>query len=154
MDNVNVVRVGFLSPQMKLVDSDMEIGDPIDRSGAKYTCLLFINPDENGLRLFKEIEQALPSSSSFGWIVSAIVPCKTHPGKTFRDKYNLATRVYCDSDLRFGKLFGIIDSASAQPAYHTAIFVIGDEGSVRYRQVIDGVDFDSMAFRAVLNSLI
>jgi hypothetical protein len=154
MDNINVVRVGFLSPRMKLVDNDMEIGDPIDRSGSNYTCMLFINSDESGAQLLKDIEQNIPASGNYGWILSAIVPCKTHPGKIFRDKYNLATRVYCDSDLRFGKLFGIIDSASAQPAYHTAIFVIGDEGSVRYRQVIDGVDFDSMAFRAVLDSLI
>jgi hypothetical protein len=154
MDNVNVVRIGFLSPQIKIIDCDMEIGDPIDRSGSKYTCLLFINSDESCAKLIEEIERSLPISGNFGWVISAVFSCKANPGKVFRDKYNLGTRIYCDSDLRLGELFGIIDSASAQPAYHPAVFVIGDEGSVRYRQVISGVNLDLTAFRTALNSLI
>jgi hypothetical protein len=155
MDNVNVIRVGFLTPCVKVVDCDMEMGDPIDRSGANYTCLIFVNPDEDGASVLKDIENGLPvSSGNFDWTLSAILPCKTNPGKNYRDKYGFSTRIYCDSDLRFGTLFGIVDSSSARPAYHPTVFIIGDEGSVRYRQAIGGANFDGIAFRTAISGLI
>jgi len=138
MDNVNVIRVGFFAPAIIIPDTDREIDDPIDRSGAKYTCLILVNADEFGARVIGDIEKAL--SISFGghtWNVSAIVPEKVRPAGEFKARSGFSTRLFSDGDIRYGKHYHIADSASAKPKYHATIFVIGDEGSVRYRCAIE-----------------
>ena len=153
MDNINVVRVGFLSPQIGLVDSNMESGDPIDRSGQNYTCLIFVNPDKPGAEILQDIQTGLPPTAGGSDLtLSAILPCKSNPAKAFKDQNALTPRIFCDYDLRFGDFFNVINSASARPAYHPTIFIIGDEGTVRYRQLIS--EFDSKGFRTALSKII
>jgi peroxiredoxin len=154
MDNVNVIRVGFFAPRFKISDTDSETDDPIDRSGAKYTCLLFVNPDKPGASIIMDLEKDLPrTQDDLETVLSAIVPVKLKPAKEFKEKYRFRTRLFCDSDLRAGKLFSVIDSSTAGPAYHPTAFVIGDEGSIRYRQIAKADSFDTNLLRTSIRTL-
>ncbi len=138
MNNVNVIRVGFIAPRFQLPDSNFEMGDPIDRSGDRYTLLVFINADDNGVRVASELPKGLPRSPSGGeYKISFILPLKSRQADEFKRKFNIDFRCFCDYDLHAGKLFSVVNTASAKPAYHPIAFCIGDEGSVRYRAKLE-----------------
>lgn len=155
MDNINVIRIGFLAPELLIIDCDGEISDPVDRNGDNYTCLVFINPDEDGVKLINMLESGLPKTSTgYGFTLSVVIPLKVKTGKAFKDKHGIQTRIFCDSDLKAGKAFSIVDSAQAKPSYHPVIFIVGDDGSVRFRQVYEPGIFNYDEFRNSLNKLI
>jgi len=155
MDNINVIRVGFFAPKVKLSDTAGDIGDPVDRSGEKLTCMIFVNPDEIGGVLVKNLEMNLPpTAGGYDWSISAVVPVKIKIAQEFKNHHMLNTRLFCDSDLRAGSLYSIVDSSSPQPLYHPAVFIIGDEGSVRYRQVIGKSGFNMQTFKSSVSKLI
>ena len=155
MDNINLMRVGFLAPEFKILDTDGEIDDPVRRSNDTYSCLVFINPDDIGAKLISELEQDLPNiSSGLKLSLSVIVPAKLKPAKRFKDEAGFISRLFCDSDLRIGRQFSIIDSSLARPSYHPMIFIIGNDNNVRYRQVLDPKIFDIKKFRASVSELI
>ncbi len=155
MDNINVIRIGFMTPRIKIADSEGEIGDPIDRSGERYTCLAFVNPDAASLNLINMLESGLPKSSTGYEIgLSLVIPCKSKIGKTFKADSNFQTRLFCDYELRLGKSFSVIDSAKAKPTFHPVIFIVGEDGSVRYRQLYESVSFNADDFRIALSQLI
>jgi peroxiredoxin len=155
MNNINVVRVGFYAPEIKLPDITGDIKDPVDRSGEKLTCLIFVNPDEIGGGLISDLEnnQTL-TAGGYDWSISAIVPVKLKLAKEFKEHHELKTRIFCDSDLRAGNLYSIIDSSLPRPTYHPVVFIIGDEGSVRYRQVMEKSGFDMQKFQSSVSKLI
>jgi len=143
MDNVNVIRVGFQTPDFRISDTVGEIDNPINKSGRKFTCLLFINPDDLGYSIMKNLENGLPNTASgFKVTLSPVIPVKPRLAKGFKARLDFETRFFCDSDLRVGRLFSVVDSSQARPSYHPAVFIIGEDGSVRYRQNIspDGMD--------------
>jgi len=146
MDNVNVIRIGFIAPRFQLPDSNYEMGDPIDRSGDRYTLLVFINADDNGVRVASDLQKGLPRSPVGGeYKVSLILPLKSRQADEFKKRFNIDFRCFCDHDLMAGKLFSVVNSASAKPAYHPIAFCIGDEGSVRYRTVLESpADLDKL----------
>ena len=155
MDNINVIRVGFIAPEVNLSDTAGYIGDPVDRSGEKLTCMIFANPDEIGGGLIKDLEKSLPLTvGGYDWSISAVVPVKIKIAQEFKNRYRFKTRLFCDSDLRAGSLYSIVDLSSARPSYHTAVFIVGDEGSVRYRQVAGKSGFDMQAFQSSVSKLI
>ena len=154
MDNVNVIRVGFFAPEFRLTDTDGEIGSPIDKSGQKFTCLLFINPDDSGYSVMKDLENGLPGTASgFETTISPVIPMKPKLAKGFKARLDSETRFFCDSDLRAGRLFSIIDSAKAQPLYHPTVFIIGEDGSIRYRQNVSPKDLDIQLLRLTVSKL-
>jgi peroxiredoxin len=155
MDNVNVIRVGFIAPEFRLTDTDGEIGSPIDKSGQKFTCLLFINPDDLGYSIMKDLDNGLPATAGgFKVAISPVIPLKPKLAKGFKSKLDLEIRLFCDSDLRAGRLFSVIDSGQARPAYHPTVFIIGEDGSVRYRQAIDPADTNGKQIRLAISRLI
>jgi peroxiredoxin len=155
VDNINVIRSGFFTPQIKLPDTNGDIDDPIDRTGTVYTALVFINADTGGAEFLKSLEAGLPKTYSGDEIkLSAVVPVKFKIGKAFRERNGIESRVFCDSDLRLGTAFSVIDSSKAKPSYYPVVFVVGDEGSVRYRQVFDERQFDLEHFRSAVGRLI
>jgi hypothetical protein len=155
MDNINVIRVGFFAPAARLADTEMEIGDPVDRISGRYSCLAFVNPDDEGARILTEIERGLPASANrLDWNISAIVPLKPKSARAFKENRGIGIRLFCDADLKAGKLYVVVNSASARPAYHPTIFVVGDEGSVRYRQTAGNGDFDLNKFLASMARII
>jgi hypothetical protein len=154
MDNVNVIRVGFLTPEFRISDTDGEIGSPIDKSGQKFTCLLLINPDDLGLSIIRNLADGLPNTASgFKMILSPVLPVKPKLAKSFKARVDFEIRLFCDSDLRAGRLFGVVDSSRAKPSYHPSLFIIGEDGSVRYRIAIEGQDIDLAQFRAAVSQL-
>ncbi len=138
MDNVNVIRVGFIAPRFQLPDSNFEMGDPIDRSGDRYTLLAFLNPDDNGVGIVSNLQKGLPrSASGFEYKISIIMPLKSRQADEFKKKNRLDFRCFCDHDLNAGRLFSVVNTASARPAYHPIAFCIGHEGSVRHRAALE-----------------
>lgn len=155
MDNVNVIRVGFFCPEIKIADINGEIADPIDRSGDMLTCLLFVNDDEIGTAAIRDIETGLPKTDSGYQVqISTILPDKIHVAKAFNEKHGFKVRLFCDSELRLGKAFSIVDSHQAKPSYHPFVFIVGDEGSLRYRQEIGPEGLDSQLLRQKTKHLI
>lgn len=155
MDNINVIRVGFFAPEIKIAATDGGIDDPIDRTGSFYTCLVFVNPDDDCADLINKLESGLPRTASGTEIkLSVVVPLKLKIGKAFKERSGFQTRLFCDSDLRAGSAFSVVDSSKAKPSYHPVIFIVGDEGSVRYRETYDGNKFDFESFRQSLSRLI
>ncbi len=155
MDNINVIRVGFFVPELLLADTEGEIGDPVDRSGEKFTCLALVNPDEDGANLIKMLESGLPrTSTGFELALSIVVPAKMKIGKAFKEKHGIQTRIFCDSDSKMGSAFSIVDSSKERPSYHPVIFIVGDESSVRFRQIYEPEVFNYDEFRRSVSKLI
>lgn len=155
MDNMNVIRVGFFAPEFRIPDTDGEIDDPIDRMGRKFTCLAFINPDDEGAGLIKALEQDLPGTAGgCELVISAIAPVKLKQAKAFKDKAGFRTRLFCDSDMRVGQLFSVVDSSNPRPSYHSIVFVIGDDYSIRYRQAVEASGFDIKRFQTSVSELV
>jgi peroxiredoxin len=155
MDNINVIRVGFNTQSIKITDTTGEIDDPIDRSGAVFTMLCFINADDKGGEAIKALESGLPKTSGGVEVIPVtIAPIKIKIGRAFKEKAGFQSRLFCDNDLRLGKAFSIVDSSIAQPAYHPAIFVAGDDGSIRYRCAIDSPDVNWEQIRLTISKLI
>ncbi|RKX17869.1 MAG: hypothetical protein DRP26_06235 [Candidatus Zixiibacteriota bacterium] len=155
MNNINVVRVGFFAPEIKLPDISGDIKDPIDRSGEKLTCLIFVNTDEIGGGLIGDLENNMPlTAGGYDWSISVIVPVKAKLAKEFKERYGIKTQILCDSDLRAGNLYSIVDSSLSKPSYHPVVFIIGDDGSVRYRQVVEKSGFDMQKFQSSVSKII
>lgn len=155
MDNINVIRIGFFAPVFKIPDVDGDIGDPIDRSQSRFTCLAFVNADDAGAGIIRELEGApMRTASGLDVVVSGIVPSRIKPAKEFKNKTGFETRLFCDSDLRVGRMFSIVASGTGRPAYHPCVFVIGEEGSVRYRQAIEFDRLEGAVFRKTIGDLI
>jgi len=154
MDNINVIRVGFLTPEFRLSDTDGEIGKPIDKSGRKFTCLLFINPDDFGYSIMKDLENGLPDTASgFKVVISPVIPVKPKLAKAFKTRLSFEPRLFCDNDSRVGRLFNVIDSSQARPWYHPMVFIIGEDGSVRYRQNASPDGLDIQLLRLTVSEL-
>ncbi|MCP4583593.1 MAG: redoxin domain-containing protein [candidate division Zixibacteria bacterium] len=154
MDNINVIRIGFSSPEFRIPEIDGEIDNPIDRSGGKFTCLVFINTDDQGLAVIKDLDTGLPKTSTgFQVITSVIIPVKVKQAKAFRDRADIGIRLFCDSDLRAGKLFSVVDSAKSRLSYHPIAFIIGEDGSVRYRLAIGPEGLDTQLLRDTISKL-
>jgi peroxiredoxin len=155
MDNINVIRVGFNIPGFKLSDTKGDMADPVNRSGDMLTLLIFANPDDSGSEFIKNIESDLPATrGGLPLELAVVVPVKIKPAKQFKDSSEITARVFCDYDLRIGRQFSVIDSASARPAYHQAAFVIEGDGTVRYRQAHTAEGFNYDLFKASLRELI
>jgi hypothetical protein len=155
MDNVNVIRVGFFAPQTVLTDTDMKAEDPVHHTPDTYTCLVFVNPDEQGIGIIKSLEQGLArNESGIDWHLALVVPLKPKQAQEFKLKQKLISRVYCDGELKAGKSYSIVDSQSDSPAYHPTIFIVGDEGSVRQRFNIEDEDFSLEKFRNSIAAII
>jgi peroxiredoxin len=151
MDNVNVIRVGFFAPQLLLTDTEMQSDGPAERSEGVYTCLVFVNPDDAGAEVISTLEQGIPEKSGgINWRLVAVVPLKPAAALAFKKTQKLQCRIFSDGESKAGKSYCINDSQSARPAYHPTIFVIGDEGTVRFRFNIENSKFDLEKF---LNSI-
>lgn len=138
MDNVNVIRVGFIAPRFQLPDSDLQMADPVVRSNNAYSLLLFLNADEHAADTILKLTRDLPrSASGLAFAVSCIFPLKPRQVKEFKQKYKIDLRCFCDQDLRVGRLFSIVNTSIAAPSYHPMLFCIGDEGSVRFRASLE-----------------
>ena len=155
MDNTNVIRVGFITPALKIADTNGDIDDPINRTGKVFTLLSFINNDDKSGEFIKAMDSGIPKTEGgFEVIHSAIAPVKVKLGRAFKEKAGFKTRLFCDNDLRFGKAYSIVDSGQAKPSYHPTVFVIGEDGTVRYRQKIDLTAADGEQIRQVISQLI
>jgi hypothetical protein len=155
MDNVNVIRVGFFAPQTVLTDTDMKAEDPVHRTQDIYTCLVFVNPDEQGIRIIKSLEQGLArNESGIDWHLAVVLPLKPKSALEFKLKRKLISRVYCDGELKAGKSYSIVASQSDSPAYHPTIFIVGDEGSVRKRFNFADEEFNLEKFRNSIAEII
>jgi len=154
VDNVNIVRAGYIAPVMRIPDTDGEMADPIDRVDARFTCLAFVNPDAQGALIVRALENKLPrTASGLEQVLAVVMPCRQKAGRRFKKQTRFTSRAFCDPDLRCGHLFGIVDSSSARPAYHPAVFVVGDDGIVRYRQLGDYSGFHTHSFLAAAGTL-
>jgi len=155
MDNINVIRIGFFAPAFKIPDVDGEIDDPIDRSQSRFTCLALVNADDSGGRIIRELEAVpLRTASGLDVVIAAVVPARIKLAREFRIRAGFETRLFCDCDLRVGRMFSVVASGNARPAYHPSIFILGEEGSVRYRQAIEFAQLDGAAFRKTIGDLI
>jgi hypothetical protein len=155
MDNVNVIRVGFMAPQALLMTTEMKAEDPVQRKSDTYSCLVFVNPDEKGIKLCRVLEQGLQSNQSgIKWHLAIILPLKAKPAQEFKAKHQITAQVYCDGELKAGKGYSIVDSQSDRPAYHPTIFIVGDEGSVRQRFNLTESEFDLKKFSDSIAAII
>jgi hypothetical protein len=155
MDNVNVIRVGFMAPPALLTTTDMKAEDPVQRKSDTYTCLVFINPDEKGIQLCRVLEQGLPPNhSGIEWRLAIILPLKPKPAQEFKFKHQITALVYCDGELKAGKSYSIVDSQNDRPSYHPTIFIVGDECSVRQRFNLTESEFDLKKFSDSIAAII
>jgi hypothetical protein len=154
MDNINVIRIGFYAPQTVLNDTEMHAADPVSREQGAYTCLAFVNPNEKGAAIIKTLEKEIASlKSTADWCLAVVLPLKPTPGRKFKASNSIAARVFCDSELRAGKKYCIVDTSVDYPAYHPTIFFIGDDGSVRQRMNLTDREFDTTKFRDLITSV-
>lgn len=133
----------------------MNADDPVGRTPGIYNCLAFVNPDEKGINIIRALEQELSSPKSENqWRLSIVMPLKPTAAQKFRASNAISARIFCDGELSAGKAYSIVDTRGDSPVYHPAIFLIGDEGSVRQRVNIGEREFNLTEFRDLIARVI
>jgi peroxiredoxin len=136
MENVNVLRTGFLAPDFSLPDTMGEIFHLKDNLAETFLCLCFL-PDldsEKTIAYIKDLNQGLPNTAS-GLPVKVIGISSARVGhlKAFKDKLKLNSPILSDSSLSVSAKYYIVNSYSHKATVYFSLFIIDDSGIIRYR---------------------
>jgi peroxiredoxin len=136
MDNVNVIRSGFFAIDFTLTDTQGDVFHLKDNLTDHFTCLVFF-PDgeiEKINNYLKVLNHGLPGTAS-GLPVNiiGICPDKVSRLNQVRNKLKLDFPILSDPGLLVSSRYYVADESSARPAVYFSIFIVDDEGVIRYR---------------------
>lgn len=136
MDNLNVLRVGFVAPDFSLPDSsgDMySLGDSL-KSGYTAVCFFPTNPDDKIKSYLKDLNKGLPATASGNPVnVVAVSIEKTGILARLKDELKLKYPVLSDQKSRIAERYYLLDSGKFAPSAYFTVFVIDDECVIRHR---------------------
>lgn len=159
MDNVNVLRTGFVAPEFSLTDTRGQIFSLKDNLADRYLAVCFFptGADERIRGYLKDINSGLPTTST-GMRVNpvAISPERINLLVKLVEELKLTYPVLSDPKLDVSGRYYVIDSGSFQPSVHFSVFVIDDELIIQHRvSEIKGISkFDPGELRSTISGLI
>jgi len=136
MDNVNVIRTGFLAPDFSLPDTKGNIFNFSDNLEDCFIALCFFSgvDDERAKSVLKDRNSGLPKTAAgLNVKIVAVSSDKVQKLEKFRYDLNLGFPLLSDSRLTVTKSYYVDNSSALKPASHLSIFVIDEEGIVRHR---------------------
>jgi peroxiredoxin len=136
LDNVNVLRVGFLAPEFSLPDTDGEIISPMGQLDESFLALCFFppNPDEKVKRYLKDLNAGLPESASqMPMKVVAVSPARGIYLDRLKNEMKLDYPILSDHRFKVSRKYHLIDSTKFGTSIHFSIFVIDSDHIIRQR---------------------
>lgn len=137
MENVNVIRTGFMAPDFSQADINGEVFKLKDNLDGNFICLCFFpeGDAEKATSYLKDLNQGLPNSTA-GLPVKlvGVSPAKAGHLKQLKDKLKLNFPLISDPLMSISSKYYIVNGYSPKPAVYFSVFVIDDTGVVRYRQ--------------------
>ena len=135
MENVNVIRTGFMAPDFTLGDINGTVFKMSENLAGNFLCLCFFpNGDSDKTAYLKELSQGLPDTAAKLPVkIIGISPAKSGHLKQLQDKLKLNFPLLPDPQLEVASRYYVVDGYSAKPAVYFSVFVIDDTGVVRYR---------------------
>lgn len=136
MDNVNVIRNGFIAPDFSLPSSEGNIVSLKDCLSDDFLALCFFSgSDDKRIRAFlSDLNGELPKSiSGYGYKVVAVSPEKPHRLSKLKKELDLDYPLLSDERMNVCGRYYVVDSEKPGRAVHFSIFIIDDELIVRHR---------------------
>ncbi len=138
MDNVNVIRNGFMAIDFSLPDSNGNMVSLKDTIKEDFAALCFFSGYDNKKikSYLKKLNDGLPKTASgFNVNVLAISTEKVHRLSVLRNELGLSFPVLSDNRMTVSNRYYVIDSESAPRAVHFSVFIIDNEYIVRHRVI-------------------
>ena len=135
MENVNVIRTGFMAPDFSLGDINGEVFKLSDSLAGNFLCLCFFPDGETDKTAYlKEMNQGMPETAAQLPVrIIGISPTKAGHLKQLKDKLKINFQMLPDPQLEVASKYYIINGYSPKPAVYFSVFIIDDTGVVRYR---------------------
>ncbi len=136
MDNVNVIRTGFLAPDFSLPDTKGNIFNFSDNLEGSFNALCFFSgvDDDRAQSVLKNLNTGLPKTAEgLNVKIVGISSDKVQKLEKLRYDLNLGFPLLSDSRLSVTRRYYVDNSDSIKPASYLSIFVVDDEGIVRHR---------------------
>jgi peroxiredoxin len=136
MDNVNVLRVGFMAPDFSLTDTQGRLFSL--REGLKdgFLAICFF-PGGPGARIkgyLKDLSSGLPASAAGIPVqVVGICPDRVNSLEKLGEELKIGFPVLSDSRLSVASRYYVVDSGSFRPSVYFSVFVVDDGGIIRLR---------------------
>lgn len=136
MENVNVIRTGFMAPDFSQADINGDLFKLKDSLDGNFIGLCFFpeGDTDKTASYLKDLNQGLPNSTS-GLPVKliGISPAKAGHLKKLKDKLKLNFPLIPDPLMSISARYYIVNGYSPKPAVYFSFFIIDDTGVVRYR---------------------
>ena len=136
MDNVNVIRTGFLAPDFSLPDTQGNMFNFSDNIGECFIALCFFSgvDDDRAISFLKDLNSGLPKTAA-GLLVKlvGISSDRVQKLEKLRHDLNLGFPLLSDARLKVAKRYYVENSQAIKPESYLSIFVIDDDGIVRHK---------------------
>ena len=136
MDNVNVIRTGFMAPEFSLSSTLGKMLSLNDCISDNFLALVFFADGHTSKTrsILSELNKGLPDTLyGFKVGIAAISPDKIHRLNELAQQLGLSYPLLSDSRMVASGLYNVIDSSAAGPSVHFSVFVIDNEFIVRHR---------------------
>ncbi len=138
MDNVNVIRNGFIACDFTLPDSNGNMISLKDFIKSDFLALCFFSGyDDRKIKSYlRKLNSGLPKSASgFNLKVLAVSTEKIHRLNKLKDELGLSFPLLSDNRLTISNRYYVINSEDVGSAVHFSIFIIDNEFIIRLRVI-------------------
>jgi len=143
MDNVNVIRTGFIAPDLSLPSTDGGIISLKEILSDDFLALCFFSDssDKRIRSLLTELNTDLPKSmSGFGYKVVAVSPEKIHRLGRLKNDLSLKYPLLSDERMNVCRRYYVVNNERPGRQVYFSIFIVDNELIVRHR-VSEAFDF-------------
>lgn len=135
MDNVNIIRPGFIAPLFELFDSEGEKINLASFFGEKIVVLVFFSSLKENQDFLKLFQEKLKEIRLKGGVVLGISGVRKRELRKEKEKLNLEFPILSDKGFSVISQYGVKDTSSEKGICYPAVFIIDRNGLIRYRKV-------------------
>lgn len=135
MDNVNIIRLGFIAPLFELFDSEGEKINLASFFEEKIVVLVFFSSLKENQDFLKLLQEKLEEIKLKDGVVLGISGVRKRELRKEKEKLNLKFPILCDKDFSVISQYGVKDTSSEKGLCYPAVFIIDKNGLIRYRKV-------------------
>jgi len=159
MDNVNVLRMGFIAPEFSLPDTHGQIFSLKDNLEGQYlaACFFPAGADNRIKGYLRDLNSGLPTTSTGIQVdLVAISPERANMLVKLAEELKLTYPILSDHRLTVSSRYYVADSNDFRPSVHFSVFVIDDELIIRHRvsEVRGASGFDPGELRSEISGLL